>query len=252
MQRYFIELSFRGTRYHGWQVQPNALSVQEVLETSLGTFLRRSVEITGAGRTDTGVHATYYVAHFEVENLPFELSDVVEKMNRFLPPDIALHRIWPVPPDAHARFSAIRRKYRYVISRKKDPFILETAYPYFWPLDREAMNYAAACLTEVDDFTSFSKLHSDVKTNICKVYEAFWKEEGHLLVFTISADRFLRNMVRAIVGTLLEVGRHKMTAEQFREVIRMKNRSAAGTSVPPQGLFLEAIEYPAEFYPVNR
>ena len=244
MQRYFIELSFKGTRYHGWQIQPNALSVQEVLETTLSTFLRHPVEVTGAGRTDTGVHASFYVAHFDAEDLPFSATDMVEKLNRFLPPDISFHRIWPVPHEAHARFSAIRREYRYVISRKKDPFLTETSYHFLWPLDVEAMNGAAACLKEVEDFTSFSKLHSDVKTNICRVHEAFWREEGHTLVFTISADRFLRNMVRAIVGTLLEVGRHKMTPDQFREVIRLKDRGAAGTSVPPQGLFLTAIEYP--------
>lgn len=244
MQRYFIELSYKGTRYHGWQVQPNALTVQEVLETTLSTFLRRKIEVTGAGRTDTGVHASFYVAHFEVDELPFALSDLVEKLNRFLPDDIALHRILPVPGDLHARFSAIRRTYLYYISRKKDPFTLDTSYPYLLPLDVDAMNRAAALLTSEDDFTSFSKLHSDVKTNICKVYEAFWKEEGGMLVFTISADRFLRNMVRAIVGTLMEVGRHKISPDEFREIIARKDRSAAGTSAPPQGLFLAGIEYP--------
>jgi tRNA pseudouridine38-40 synthase len=244
MQRYFIELSYKGTRYHGWQVQPNALSVQEVLETTMSTFLRQKIEVTGAGRTDTGVHASFYVAHFEADNLPFALPDLVEKLNRFLPSDIALHRIRPVPGDMHARFSATRRTYHYYISRKKDPFTLDTSYQYLLPLDVDAMNRAAALLIGEDDFTSFSKLHSDVKTNICKVYEAFWKEERSMLVFTISADRFLRNMVRAIVGTLMEVGRHKITMDEFMEIIARKDRGAAGTSAPPQGLFLAGIEYP--------
>jgi tRNA pseudouridine38-40 synthase len=248
MQRYFVELSFKGTRYHGWQVQPNALSVQEVLETTFGTFLRHPVEITGAGRTDTGVHASFYVAHFEAESLPFSAPDLVEKLNRFLPSDIALHRIWPVGQDAHARFSAIKRTYHYFISRRKDPFSLETSYQYLMPLDVEAMNEAAAKLLLFSDFTSFSKLHTDVKTNNCRVFSAAWKQEGHKLVFTITADRFLRNMVRAIVGTLLEVGRQKLTTEGFVAIIERKDRSVAGTSAPPQGLFLAGIEYPEQIF----
>lgn len=244
MQRYFIQLNFKGTRYHGWQFQPNALSVQEVLETTLSTFLRRRIEVTGAGRTDTGVHASFYVAHFEVDELSFESDNLVEKLNRFLPNDISLQRIWPVSDDMHARFSAVKRTYHYFLSPKKNPFTQDTSYQYFLPLDMEAMNQAAAILTEVDDFTSFSKLHTDVKTNLCNVYEALWKEEGNMLVFSISADRFLRNMVRAIVGTLMDVGRHKITLKEFREIIERKDRGAAGTSAPPQGLFLAGIEYP--------
>ncbi len=246
MQRYFVELSFKGTRYHGWQVQPNALSVQEVLESTFSTFLRRRVEITGAGRTDTGVHASCYVAHFEADSLAFPAPDLVEKLNRFLPPDISLHCIWPVPPDAHARFSAIKRTYHYFISRRKDPFLLETSYQYLLPLDVEAMNEAAAQLLTFNDFTSFSKLHTDVKTNNCRVSSAGWKQEGHQLVFTITADRFLRNMVRAIVGTLMEVGRHKITTGGFVDIIEKKDRGKAGTSAPPQGLFLAGIEYPEQ------
>jgi tRNA pseudouridine38-40 synthase len=248
MQRYFIKLSFKGTRYHGWQVQPNALSVQEVLETTLSTFLRRKIEVTGAGRTDTGVHASYYIAHFEIERLPYAENDLVEKLNRFLPDDIAFQHIWPVKPEAHARFSAVKRTYHYYISRKKDPFSLETSYQYLLPLNVAAMNDAAALLHNYSDFTSFSKLHTDVKTNNCKIYEAKWNEVDNQLVFTITADRFLRNMVRAIVGTLIEVGREKISVQDFADIIEKKDRNAAGTSAPPQGLFLTGIEYPEEIF----
>lgn len=243
MARYFMSLSFKGTRYRGWQVQPNGLTVQEVLETTMSTFFRQKIAITGAGRTDTGVHASFYVAHFDTDSLPFPAGDLVEKLNRFLPSDIALFRIWQVEDGMHARFSAIRRTYRYYISRVKDPFMQETSYTCSWPLDVAAMNEAAAQLIHFADFTSFSKLHTDVKTNNCRIFEAFWREEGHQLVFTISADRFLRNMVRAIVGTLLEVGRGRITPEGFADVIRKKDRGAAGTSAPAQGLFLVAVDY---------
>lgn len=243
MPRYFVELSFKGSRYHGWQVQPNALSVQEVLETTFSTFMRQKIEVTGAGRTDTGVHASFYVAHFDADSLPFAPADLVEKLNRFLPNDIALKSIREVDENLHARFSATRRTYQYFISRVKDPFTLDTSYQYLWPLDVEAMNQAAEVLLQWEDFTSFSKLHTDVKTNNCRVTEAFWKEEGPQLVFTISADRFLRNMVRAIVGTLLEVGRGKLTREGLIAILEKKDRSEAGTSVPPQGLFLTDIQY---------
>lgn len=243
MARYFMSLSFKGTRYRGWQVQPNGLTVQEVLETTMSTFFRQKIVITGAGRTDTGVHASFYVAHFDTDSLPFPAGDLVEKLNRFLPSDIALFRIWQVEDGMHARFSAIRRTYRYYISRVKDPFMQETSYTCSWPLDVAAMNEAAAQLIHFADFTSFSKLHTDVKTNNCRIFEAFWREEGHQLVFTISADRFLRNMVRAIVGTLLEVGRGRITPEGFADVIRKKDRGAAGTSAPAQGLFLVAVDY---------
>jgi tRNA pseudouridine38-40 synthase len=246
MPRYFVEMSFKGTRYHGWQVQPNALSVQEVLQERFSTFLRRPVEITGAGRTDTGVHASYYVAHADLDNLPYTTTDLVEKLNRFLPDDIALHHIRQVADDAHARFSALKRRYLYVIARKKDPFLLDTSYQYLLPLDVEAMNRASALFIGQKDFTSFSKLHSDVKTNICTVYEAFWTEQGKNLIFTIIADRFLRNMVRAIVGTLMEVGRGKISGEDVQAILHKKDRGAAGTSAPAQGLFLAGIEYPAD------
>ncbi len=248
MQRYFMELSYKGTRYFGWQVQPGHISVQEMLETRFSLFFRRAVAVTGAGRTDTGVHAGYYVAHFEVEELPFSPADLVIKLNRFLPSDIALHSIWEVPVDAHARFSAISRTYTYNLNLFKDPFTAETAWRCTWPLDLAKMNEAATVLLRHTDFTSFSKLHSDVKSNLCRVGEARWKDAGSQLTFTITADRFLRNMVRAIVGTLVDVGRGKLDVQGFEEIILRKDRSAAGSSAPAHGLSLTGICYPGEIY----
>lgn len=244
VQRYFVELAFKGSRYYGWQVQPNHPSVQEVLEKTFSVFLRQPVAITGAGRTDTGVHASYYVAHFDAENIPHSPADLVYKLNRFLPPDIVLFRIWPVPEDAHARFSAISRTYQYHISTIKDPFDTDTSMIYLLPLEKDRMIEAASLLLKHNDFTSFSKLHTDVKTNNCVITRAHWSVEGNKLIFTITADRFLRNMVRAIVGTLLEVGKGKLSVQGFEEIILRKDRCAAGTSAPAQGLFLTGITYP--------
>ncbi len=241
-----VELSFRGTRYFGWQVQPGQLSVQEVLERSFSLFLRHPVSVTGAGRTDTGVHASYFVAHFDAEELPFSPEDTVYKLNRFLPEDISLFTIRPVAPDFHARFSALSRTYRYHITMVKDPFTTDTALYYPRKLDVEKMNEAAAFLLMHTDFTSFSKLHTDVKTNLCRIEKAFWERAGDKLIFTITADRFLRNMVRAIVGTLLEVGKGKLPVAGFEEVILKKDRGAAGTSAPAHGLFLTGISYPSQ------
>ncbi len=248
MQRYFMELSYKGTRYFGWQVQPGHLSVQEMLETRFSLFFRHPVAVTGAGRTDTGVHAGYYVAHFEAETLPFSPSDTVHKLNRFLPSDIALRSIWAVPPDAHARFSALSRTYTYTINRQKDPFTEETAWYCPFPLDMGLMNEAASVLPRHADFTSFCKLHSDVKTNLCRIEEAIWREDGSQLSFTITADRFLRNMVRAIVGTLVNTGRGKLSVHDFEEILLRKDRSAAGTSAPAHGLSLTGICYPGELF----
>lgn len=245
MQRYLVELSFRGTRYFGWQVQSGQLSVQEVLEKSFSLFLRQPVSVTGAGRTDTGVHAAYFVAHFDAEELPFSPEDTVYKLNRFLPEDISLFTIRPVSPDFHARFSARSRTYRYYITMVKDPFTTDTALYYPRMLDVEKMNEAAALLLKHTDFTSFSKLHTDVKTNQCRIEKAIWERAGDKLIFSITADRFLRNMVRAIVGTLLEVGKGKLTVAGFEEVILKKDRGAAGTSAPAHGLFLTGISYPS-------
>jgi len=243
-QRYFLQCSYKGTNYHGWQVQPNAVSVQEVLEKALTTILREQIAVVGAGRTDTGVHASFFILHFEVSVAVSENFDLIYKLNSFLPEDIAVQRFWPVHEEAHARFNALSRTYHYYISTIKDPFATEMSYRYLLPLDVEKMNQAAKILFDYEDFTSFSRLHTDVKTNNCKIYRAEWKTEGDKLVFVIKADRFLRNMVRAIVGTLLEVGKGKLSVDDFRAIIEKKDRGAAGASAPAKGLFLAEIEYP--------
>jgi tRNA pseudouridine38-40 synthase len=243
--RYFLQLSYKGTRYFGWQRQPNAISVQEVIEKTLSTVLREEIAVVGAGRTDTGVHASFYVLHFDVLNEIIEPEKLLYHLNRFLPDDIAIQKIKKVNSDFHARFSAVSRTYKYYISMVKDPFTTDTSYQFTVQLDIEKMNEAAKMLFEYTDFTSFAKLHTDVKTNNCKIFQAEWETENNQLFFTIKADRFLRNMVRAIVGTLLEVGKDKITVDDFRKIIEMKNRGAAGTSAPPQGLFLVDIGYNA-------
>jgi tRNA pseudouridine38-40 synthase len=245
-QRYFLQCSYKGTNYHGWQIQPNAISVQEVFEDALSRILREKIAVVGAGRTDAGVHASFYILHFEVENQVPEKLDIVYKLNSFLPHDIAVQKVWTVNEEAHARFSAILRTYKYYISTEKNPFGNETSHLYLKQLDIVKMNAAALLLFDYEDFTSFSRLHTDVKTNKCKIMQAEWAVEEKQIIFTIKADRFLRNMVRAIVGTLLEVGKGKLTTEQFREIIEKKDRGAAGASAPAQGLFLVDIEYPEE------
>ena len=245
--RYFIQLSFDGTHYHGWQVQPNAVSVQELLNNALQLILRDpEIHVTGQGRTDTGVHASFFVAHFETDVVFNDLDKLRYRLNRFLPMDIAIHAIFPVPEDSHARFDAKTRTYQYFISLEKDPFSVHHSWPYHRPLNVEVMNRAAEALFDYIDFTSFSKLHTDVKTNNCKILYARWKQEGNRLVFTIRADRFLRNMVRAIVGTLVEVGQGKLSIDEVRKIIEMKDRGKAGASVPAEGLFLVDVEYPEE------
>ncbi len=246
MHRYFAQLSFKGTRYNGWQIQPNATSVQETVEKALSTILREEISVVGAGRTDTGVHASYYILHFDVSEEIWNPRKLVFRLNSFLPSDIAFQKIRRVPKDAHARFSAISRTYHYYITSQKNPFKTETAYYYHGDLDLNKMNEAAKVLFEFDDFTSFSRLHTDVKTNFCKIFQAEWVKQEEMLVFRIKADRFLRNMVRAIVGTLLDVGRGKLPLEDFRKIIEKKNRGAAGASAPANGLFLADIEYPEE------
>ncbi|QGY46358.1 tRNA pseudouridine(38-40) synthase TruA [Maribellus comscasis] len=245
-QRYFLQLSYKGTSYHGWQVQPNALSVQEVMEKALSTLLRENVSVVGAGRTDTGVHASFFVLHFDAANSDIDVQNFPYKLNRFLPKDIAVQRVWRVKNDAHARFDALSRTYKYYISTTKDPFATETTYHFSPELDVLKMNNAAKLLFGYTDFTSFSRLHTDVKTNNCKIYQAEWTSEGTQLVFTIKADRFLRNMVRAIVGTLLEVGKGKLSVDGFKNVIEAEDRRIAGVSAPAEGLFLVGIEYPDE------
>ena len=246
-QRFFVELAYNGTHYHGWQVQPNALSVQEVLEKGFSTLLREDVQVIGAGRTDTGVHASYFVAHIEVAQA-FEPNELLFKLNRFLPNDIVLFSIVPANKQAHARFSAASRTYFYTILQQKDPFRQGLGYPFTRPLNIEAMQQASDILFEYTDFTSFSRLHTDVKTNNCRIMHAEWFRNDTELTFVIKADRFLRNMVRAIVGTLLEVGLEKRSAESMRELIEAKNRELAGASAPASGLFLTDIEYPKELF----
>ena len=251
--RYFITLSYDGTAYCGWQVQPNGTSVQGTLERALSTLLRREVGITGAGRTDAGVHAAMMVAHFDADEHELPRSPrpeqtpadyLVYRLNGMLPSDIAVHDIRSVADDLHARFSARARTYYYYVHTRKSPFLRDRSWRLVAEPDFELMNRAAAMLLDVSDFTSFSKLHTDTKTNICHVTAAQWVQLAPTeWRFEITADRFLRNMVRAIVGTLIEVGRHTLTLQEFADVIARRDRSAAGDSVPARGLFLQHIEY---------
>lgn len=242
-KRFFIYLSYNGSAYHGWQMQPNGISVQEVLVKALSTVLRTDIEITGAGRTDSGVHARLMVAHFDFEE-EIETQHLTTKLNSILPNDIAISKIREVKADAHARFDAVSRRYEYHIVTAKSVFRYGLAARFAENLDMDKMNEAAATLFEFSDFTSFSKLHTDVKTNNCVIKYVKWERIEDELIFTIEADRFLRNMVRAIVGTLLEVGRGRMTIDEFRSIIEAKNRNKAGVSVPACGLFLVDIQYP--------
>jgi tRNA pseudouridine38-40 synthase len=245
MSRYFIEISYLGTNYHGWQLQPNATTVQMVLEDSLKLITGSTIKTTGAGRTDTGVHARHYTAHFDSEHPVFETgSHCVYKLNCILPADISVKRLYPVKPEAHARFSALSRTYEYRISQHKDPFDTILSWYLSRPLDLAAMNQAARKLMEYSDFTSFSKLHSDVKTNKCHIMEATWCDAAGKIIFTIKADRFLRNMVRAIVGTMIEIGQGNIDLPGFANIIAGKDRGLAGFSVPPHGLYLVDISYP--------
>jgi len=242
MKRYFIYLSYNGEKYCGWQIQPNGISVQETIEKALATLLRTPTPIVGAGRTDAGVHARMMAAHFDHEN-NLDLPLLSNKLNSILPKDIAIHQIIEVKPDAHARFDATSRLYRYYITTEKDPFLHHLKYKIHGSLDLDAMNTCANVLFEYEDFTSFSKLHTDVKTNNCNIMQAEWKQSGNDYIFTIKADRFLRNMVRSIVGTLLEAGRGKLNTDGMRHIIEAKDRCTAGISVPGHALFLEEIEY---------
>lgn len=244
--RYFIYLSYDGARYHGWQIQPNGSSVQEVLGKALSTLLHESIEVTGAGRTDAGVNASLMVSHFDTEHTAD--NQLAYRLNKFLPQDIAIHKIVPVKPEAHARFSATSRTYHYYVITAKSPFE-PYAYRFPQPLDFDKMNEAAKALFDYIDFTSFSKLHTDVKTNNCRIMAAQWEQVSPIKwKFTITADRFLRNMVRAIVGTLLDVGRGVLTLEQFRKIIEKKDRCSAGMSVPGNALFLADITYPEDLF----
>lgn len=239
--RYFIWFSYKGTNYHGWQHQPNGNSIQDELENALSTILCEPISITAAGRTDAGVHALSMAAHFD--SLATIDSTIVTRLNSVLPKDIAVASIERVADYKHARFDALWRRYEYRIVNAKTAFDYDTTVCIHTPLDFDKMNQAAALLLQYDDFASFCKVHTDVKTTICHITEAQWSRRGDMWVFTIQANRFLRNMVRAIVGTLLEVGRGKMTVGRFAEIIESKNRSAAGQSAPAQGLFFVSAGY---------
>ena len=248
--RYFVRLSFDGSAYHGWQIQPNAVTVQQKLDESLTTLLRTPIQTVGAGRTDAGVNAHCMVAHFDhhaADEKELNTTDLTFKLNRILPRDIAVQRVIRVADDAHARFDARSRTYRYWVYREKSPFLRYYATRLNFPVDFELMNQAARLLLETRDFTSFSKLHTDVKTNICEVTQAQWTSvDGNLWQFEITADRFLRNMVRSVVGTLVDVGRGRISLEEFARVIQAKDRCAAGESMPGNALSLWDITYDFE------
>ena len=251
--RYFITLSYDGSAYCGWQRQPDTPTVQQTLEQALSTLLREPVEVVGAGRTDTGVNASRYVAHFDSEAVK-DCAQLVYKLNLILPQDIAVQSVREVRADAHARFDAIEREYTYYLSQRKNPFRRHSVWQYYVPLDVERMNEAARALVEWDDFTSFAKLNSNNKTNICRVVRAEWHkdaEDESLLIFTIRADRFLRNMIRAIVGTLVDVGRGRYTVEEFRDILHSLDLSRSSAGAPAQGLFLSDVQYDENVYIKN-
>ena len=240
--RFFIEFSYNGKNYHGWQKQPNAITVQEVLNISLSTLLRTKIDTMGAGRTDAGVHASQMYAHFEFDKgMP---DDIVFKLNSILPDDIAVENVFEVQKNAHARFDAVSRNYEYRISIKKNVFNIDSAFAFIKPLDVEKMNKACKILLEYSDFQCFSKSNTDVKTYNCNISKACWKTKGDELIFEIKADRFLRNMVRAIVGTMIEIGSSKISENDLHNIIKSKDRSRAGFSVPAHGLYLTEIAYP--------
>lgn len=241
--RYFVTLSYDGTRFHGWQVQPNGISVQEELQRALSLLLRADIQVTGAGRTDAGVHARMMVAHFDFDG-EVDCKQLVYKLNRLLPHDIAIQKVEPVNNEMHARFSATLRTYFYYIHTEKSPFECHYSCELHYPLDFNLMNQAAALLLDYEDFGAFCKSHADVKTTLCKVTCAQWHQVSpSKWYFEITANRFLRNMVRAVVGTLIEVGRGRMTLDDFRKVIEGKRRTEAGESMPGNALFLQEIKY---------
>ena len=248
--RYFIELSFDGTHYHGWQIQPNSLSIQQTLSEAASAVLREEISFTGSGRTDSGVHAINYTAHFDTAYSPNHLQEInlVYKLNRILPADIAVKIIKQVNPEAHARFSALNRSYNYYICKCKDPFWINRAWLMERDLDFDAMKEATRLLLRFDDFEAFTKANTQVNHFRCMLLEAGWTKEDHIWRFHIRADRFLRNMVRAIVGTITDVGLGKIDIQQMENIIKSKNRSNAGYSVPGCGLYFMGADYPPEVY----
>lgn len=252
--RWFLRLSYRGAPFHGWQSQPNAVSVQQTLEEALATIMRRPVPLTGAGRTDTGVNAREMFAHFDTDSDIPDRRRFLIALNRLCGRDIAIHALLPVRHDAHARFDATERTYKYFVARGKTALLSDLVWQATSPLDFGLMNEACELLMRTEDFTSFAKLHSDTKTNICHLTEARWEQQTDILtgeriwVFTISADRFLRNMVRAVTGTLVDVGRGKISIADFARIIDAHDRCAAGTSMPPQALSLWRVRYPDDIF----
>ncbi len=246
--RYFIELSFKGSNYHGWQIQPNANTVQQVLNEDFSLLLGEKVQVTGCGRTDTGVHARVFYAHLDCSGKLAKNMDLLFKINNKLPADIAIHEFLPVRADVHARFDALSQTYEYHIQRKKEVFNMDQSHYIYGELDFASMQKASDILKDYTDFTSFSKVDTETKTNNCKIQLAHWDITEDTMVFTIKADRFLRNMVRAIVGTLLDVGSRRTDLDGFRQIIENRNRSDAGTSAPAKGLFLTDVQYPAEIF----
>jgi tRNA pseudouridine38-40 synthase len=246
--RYFLTLAYNGTSFHGWQRQPNATSVQQTLEEALTTLLRKPIAITGAGRTDTGVHAKEMMAHFEGDLSLEEEENLPYLINRFLQEEIVIYRLDKVKADAHARFDATARTYEYHLGFQKNPFKQQLYYYFHQPVSLEKMSEAAQILLEYEDFEAFAKTHSDVKTFLCNVTRADWESTAEGAIFTITANRFLRNMVRAIVGTLLEIGTGKIEVADMHKIIQSKNRGEAGFSVPAAGLYLTEIQYPKSIY----
>lgn len=240
--RYFIKLAYNGTNYHGWQCQPNAASVQETVNKAVSVILNSEITIMGAGRTDTGVHAKEMFAHFDFETT-IDTSSLVHKLNSYLPKDISVYDIFLVQPDNHARFDAKKRTYEYHINSFKDAFLQDESWYFHQELDINLMNKAAELLFNYKDFQCFSKVNTDVNTFDCTIFEAHWTEKKGKFIFTISANRFLRNMVRAIVGTMVNIGLHKITLEDFESIIKGKDREKAGFSVPAHGLYLTKIDY---------
>ncbi len=244
--RYFISLAFNGTNFHGWQIQPNAITIQEKINEGLSILLKEDICVLGAGRTDAGVHAKQMYAHFDIDQA-FDCEKMTYRLNAFLSDAIFIQSIFPVSDSLHARFDAKSRVYEYWICQSKNPFLKDGAWFLYYHLNFDLMNAAAAHLLKVKDFTSFSKVRSDVKTHICDVRSANWNFMGDKWVFTIESDRFLRNMVRAIVGTLVDVGKGKISVLEFKEIIAKMDRAAAGVSAPAQGLYLKSITYPNDF-----
>ncbi|MCX6272338.1 MAG: tRNA pseudouridine(38-40) synthase TruA [Bacteroidetes bacterium] len=251
MNRYFIRISYRGTNYHGWQIQPNAITVQAIVGEALTRILRQSISTTGCGRTDTGVHASMFYFHFDLEEklAENEANKLCHRLNAYLPTDISVYSIRIVTPEAHARFSALARTYQYMITTRKDPFLEGYAWHYhFAPLDIVKLNQGASIILEYNDFACFSKKDTDIVGTQCVLMQSFWLEKNDLLIYTVKANRFLRNMVRAIVGTLVEIGRSKWDKEKLRHILESRDRCQAGESVPACGLYLTEVTYPSEIF----